>query len=166
MSERFIIVIEADNKRAKAAYDKGLADLALVWPQLMTHAGKFDAAEQIKYQKKIAEREAEEKAYWAASEKYQKELNEWEKGSFLRGAKPIRPLRLFQIGLLPSDFLIRPFSLRENYESIRDSLRRMADIAGAAIGPYRMTEYQVTEMIRWEIGSKIESLMAEIGTAA
>lgn len=32
MSNQFIIVIEVDNVRAAAAYQKGLEDLNIVWP--------------------------------------------------------------------------------------------------------------------------------------
>ena len=38
----------------------------------------------------------------------------------------------------------------------------MADVAGAAIGPYRMTEDQVREMVAREDGSRIEQIKAEI----
>lgn len=160
MNKEFVIVIEADNKRAHAAYTKGLADLDLIWAQLMAHAKVVDAASR-------AMKEAEDRAYVSERELYLRQHDEFEKAherwlnasSLFRGPRPTRPFLPYP---MPSFSFHRIDEKRLQYESIRSELKRMADLAGAAIGPYRMTEHQVAEMIGWEDGSRIDRIKSQM----
>lgn len=51
----FAIVIEVDNKRAYAAYSKGLEDLQRIWPQVEMNAAKIDAKEEEQYMERISD---------------------------------------------------------------------------------------------------------------
>lgn len=160
MSKEFIIVIEADNKRAAAAYRKGLEDLELVMPQLMKVAQERDDAAQAAYDAHLAERLEE----WHAkapvleldgcgtSAQKQRARNEWEYKTLMHGFdKP---------GSLDWNCGNRRIHV-PRLESIRAELKRMADIAEMATGPYRMTEHQVAELIGWESGYRVERLKHE-----
>jgi hypothetical protein len=131
MSE-FVIVIEADNKRAFAAYSKGLDDLDRVMPQLMLVADERDKAATERYEKAKAEYEAKLLAFRKCRGVFA--LHEW----------PIEPWR--------------PALARDYLESVRRNLVHMRDVAAASMGPYRMTEWQVDAMVGWEDGSEVERL--------
>jgi hypothetical protein len=154
MNTQYVVVVEVDNKRALAAYQKGLADLDLIWPQLMEHAQKIDAERRKTYEaeqtKKRLEREREE----AARENYKKQMREWEEKKIFRGEPPRYPWPSYE-GL--SDYF-PPSYLRDSYVSARMELQNMANLAGAAIAPFRMTEGQVHRMVEWENGNAIERM--------
>lgn len=161
MSERFVVVIEVDNKRALAAYKKGLADLDLLWPQLMEHAQKVDGKRKERYTADIEEYEKDEADRKARWERYDRDLKEWTGKAMFRGPRPESP------GIYGLSWSTRPYQpsyLRSTYEGIREDLKRMTDLAGAAVAPYRMTEYQVKEMVGWEDGSRIEQLKAQMAS--
>lgn len=160
MSKNFVIVIEADNRRALAAYQKGLADLDLIWPQLMDYAARMDEKRNERIVERRREREKILREYWAQFDAHEQAVREWERSaSFFRGERPrfaaMRPY-------LPSAPTESVNAHRRSYESIRAELQKMANVAGAAIGPYRMTEHQVQTMIAWEDGSRVESIKADM----
>lgn len=157
MTKEFIIVIEVDNIRAAAAYGKGLDDLAVVWPQLMFFAEKEDKEHQIKYDALLANYKKEKLQYEQADAYYDQAVKEWENKKIFQGSRPIRPE--WQYPYFPD---LVHYSFVRYYNSIRNELQDKFNIANAACTPYRMTEYQVKEMITWEDNSKIESLMKEI----
>jgi hypothetical protein len=162
MENKFIIVIEADNKRAHAAYTKGLEDLDLLWPQIVEHSTRRDARNQAWYEKELAiykEQQVKAEQMQAA---YDEELKRW-RNSMRMSPRPVEPPELY----MARSYYLRMEPLKypphiKYYESIRAELKRMADLAGAALGPYRMTEHQVQEMIAWEDGSRIESIKLEM----
>lgn len=165
MADRFVIVIEADNRRAHAAYLKGLADLDLIWPQLMHAAAERDAVTNAQVDSQEEMQKQEDERFWSEIEAYTSahELRkQWERSpSFFKGPKPSVPfIPPMPPTRLPS--VLRRDMARMRYESIRAELQCMANLAGAALGPYRMTERQVHEMIAWEDGSIIESLKREL----
>jgi hypothetical protein len=153
----FIIVIDADNKRALAAYQKGLADIERIWPQIEPYASKKDEESSREYKVKTDAYEECSRRNMEVDRKYYEALESWEKtSSWCRGSPPSRPYT--EINLPP----YRPASILAYYSSIRAELKHMADVAGAALGPFRMTERQVKAMVGWEDGSTIESIKARV----
>ena len=151
----FVIVVEVDNKRAHAAYLKGLADLDLIWPQLMEHARKEDEESNKEELKQLDKYNREMGIFKENMAEYQKKLAEWESSVLFRGLKP-------SCLIMPPPCRSSYYrqSMESVYESMRSELKRLADLAGAAIGPYRMTEHQVAEMVGWEDGTKIGRIKA------
>lgn len=157
MSNGFVIVIEADNKRAHAAYLKGMADLERIWPQIESASKQSDARRMEKYKEEYAAYENAEKEDQEEKKRYWENLKEWKNsGSWCRGPEPHYPTG--SIRFPP----YAPSSIFNEYKSIRDELKHMADVSGAAVGPYRMTEKQVREMVAWEDGSRIELIKSDI----
>jgi len=157
MSNQFIIVIEVDNVRAAAAYQKGLEDLNIVWPQLMVYADKQDTAKQIEYNAKLLKHEQKQKVYQDSWDNYYTAVKEWEEKTIFRGSRPESPDYYFPI--MPP---YPPPSVTGYYRSIKIELQDKANLANAATSPYRMTENQVKEMIAWENGERIEEIMQGI----
>lgn len=157
MSE-FVIVIEADNKRAHAAYLKGLSDLELIWPQVMEYATLVD-------ERRTAEYERESELYRQSFDKHLEEVTRYceevakREKAFIKGPMPRYPYRSWRLHFAPP----MPSSKVAYFESIKAELKSMADLSGVATGPYRMTERQVKGMIGWEDGSQIEAIKSEIG---
>lgn len=52
---QYIVVVEIDNKRALAAYQKGQRELAGLMPELMEHAKRFDKWKQERNEREEAE---------------------------------------------------------------------------------------------------------------
>lgn len=158
---QFVIVIEADNVRARKAYQKGLDDLDRVLPQLLVVAQRQDDEARRKREEKQAkelqeqQKEMDEMREWF---KASAALAKWEASScWTRGDRPVVPpepwhyprIRYYEYPL-PEH--------KQSLLSIRSQLKHMLDVAAAAIGPYRMTEHQVARMVEWEDGSEIERL--------
>ena len=153
----FVIVVEVDNKRAHAAYLKGLADLDLIWPQIHENARKEDE-ESSKEELKLLDKYNREMALFKEKmTEYHQKLEDWESSVLFRGQKPSCPIML-----PPCRSSYYRQSMESVYESMRSELKRMSDLAGSAIGPYRMTEHQVAEMIGWEDGVQIDRIKARI----
>lgn len=154
MSE-FVIVIEADNKRAAAAYKKGLNDLELIWGQVEAACFPIDEKRRKQKEEENAEHQEKIRLHDEAMEKYEA----WENDrSLFKGPRmypPCYPDLDFRFDFFPSGI--------SKYESIRDELKRLHIIANAALGPFRMTEYKVIEMAGWEDGSRIEAIKQELG---
>lgn len=161
--KEFVIVIEADNKRAHAAYLKGLADLDLIWPQLMLHADRVDGQRNAAIEAEDERKRHDLEAYLEALRDHGEAVKRWERSVF-RGQRPTPPLRPYGIGMSYASYLGMKDGQRRSYESIRAELKHMADVAGAATGPFRMTEHQVRRMVAWEDGSRVEELMRRIGS--
>ncbi len=158
MSE-FIIVVDVDNKRASAAYIKGLSDLELIWPQILCYSCKKDKILSESRSQIQDEYDAEMAEYKSKTDDYSRRFAAYNNGGFFRGARP--PIEYIHRPRPPAElFTNRSYCSR--YESIRAELKRMADLSGAALGPYRMTEMQVGEMIAWEDGSRIDMIKQEI----
>jgi hypothetical protein len=156
MSE-YIVVIEVDNKRAAAAYQKGLADLELIWPQLMERAASIDAKRRADYEKRKEKAEKDDREARDARQRYETAMEVWRAKSLMfRGPAPEYP----GCGmLLPSSLYVNPpSSLRSLYESVRHELQQKFNLAEAAISSFRMPEYEVQRMIAWEDGSRVEGL--------
>jgi len=158
MSKEFVIVIEADNKRAQAAYRKGLEDLDLVLPQLLQVAQEQDAQEQASYDVALA---AQMEAWHAEAPVL--ELDScWLPGQVQRAKRNHEhAMRMHEInkpGRYDSLRSDRNKWRVRSLESVRAELQRNYNIASLATGPYRMTEHQVTELIAWEDGSRVEQL--------
>ena len=157
--EKFIIVIEVDNVRAREAYAKGLHDLDMVMPQLMLKARERDDSTHQRIQEiqdKIDEKERVNSEYISA-------MNEWRASNrFTRGEEPKDPeandygSHLYM--MYQSISMLDPDGNKSSLNSIRAELKEKLDLASAAIGPFRMTEHQVKEMVAWEDGSRIEQL--------
>lgn len=166
MTDRFIIVIEADNKRAHAAYVNGLTDLDLIWPQIERHSEKAYKQECERAAKLNVGYEEERARFRADMDAHQEALEKWEQSSsFFRGERPSMPSRYNYLVHFHRQPYI-PSNPLNYYKSVRAELKRMADLAGAALGPFRMTEQKVAEMIEWEDGSRIERIKAEITARA
>lgn len=162
MKTEFIIVIEADNRRAHAAYLKGLADLDLIWPQLMAYAASIDDPINELINKESDEWTQIQRNKMEEFNSYDEAMAIWRKSKkILRGPAPSVPSpasRHYSHGYA----FEHKDRMRSAYESMRAELKRMADLAGAALGPFRMSEDKVAEMISWEDGSKIEYIKQRI----
>lgn len=177
MSTEFVIVVEVDNKRALAAYTKGLEDLDLVMPQLLAAAQETDrlGVEAIQRRKEESDRlfaEREEQLAKRLSNReskyrdYETRLRQWRNScSWMRGAPPEEPAELvmsrLDLGFPPywprgEDDFYR--YIAPDLEIERNALIKMRNLAGAATAPFRMLESQVHEMIAWEDGTAIERL--------
>jgi hypothetical protein len=166
LNDKFIIVIEADNKRAHAAYLKGLEDLERIWPQIVEWAAITDEASEKRYKQKDEEEAAEQARCQAAVDSYKDQMKTYN-SSIFGGKAPDRPY--LEEARLDSEFRLykklskmHRTSALETYVSTREDLQHMANVAGAAIGPFRMTEYQVKAMVSWEDGSTIDKIKARI----
>jgi hypothetical protein len=159
--DKFVIVVEVDNKRAVAAYSNGLADLDRVMPQLMAAAKERDLedqrkseAEQARYDREMADYKAAKQAFYEANRRYLT----WLSGSpVFRGPQPETP-EYPTAPTSPTASWIRAISFEAQLERIRSELVHMRDVAQAATAPFRMTEFQVRQMVAWEDGSEVESL--------
>jgi len=147
VSKEFVIVIEADNKRAAAAYRKGLEDLDLVMPQLLAAAATRDETRNEAHAKAMEE--------WHAQAPVLELDSCWLPGKRAAAEERYSWAVLHHNIRKPHNFAGRE---QAALESVRAELKRMCDIAEAAIGPYRMTEHQVAEMIGWGDGSRVERL--------
>jgi hypothetical protein len=164
MATEFIIVVEVDHQRAQAAYRKGMADLDLIWPQLMAHAEAVDGPRNERIRKDRETYLQSHERYMARLAEHSERVEEWERGGMFRGPRPEMDMQLLlDRPRLAYGGFEYPDMQRKAYESIRNELKLMADIAGAAISPYRMKESQVRGMIAWEDGSRIERIKNEIG---
>jgi hypothetical protein len=163
MAAEFIIVVEVDHLRAQSAYRKGMDELNLIWPQLMVYAESVDGPRNERVRKGREDYEEQMNRYFQRMDEHNKRVNEWERGGMFRGPRPSMDIdMMFDRPRLPYSF-DRIDMKRSSYESVRKELKRKADIANAAVSPYRMTESQVHEMVAWEDGSRIERLKNEIG---
>jgi len=150
----FVIVVEVDNKRAAAAYQKGLDDLDRIWDQLMLYAEQMDAPLNAVRDAELARLEDDERAFKA----YLEDLKRWRTSS-IWSSEPEPQMPAMPRMWSHFDFYSKD-RYRNSYISVRAELQHLANVAGAAIGPYRMTEHQIREMVGWEDGSRI-ALMKE-----
>lgn len=151
-TDRFIIVVEVDNKRALAAFRKGLEELNVIWPLVMERARKIDADRSENYRRRLERFEVHKTKLDAI---YEENMKAWNSRTlFSRGlTMPPPPPPICRL----SD----PEPLNENahyWDSVRKNLEHMVNVAGAATAPYRMTEWQVEKMIAWEDGSEIAQI--------
>lgn len=160
MTKEFIIVIEADNKRVHAAYLKGLQDLELIWGQIEVACDAICKASDIEYHRQMeiyAKRVEHYTKIRGEIEEDFKAHDAWRNScSWARGPEP-KQRHSFFLNTMPH----RPSKYTDpikRYESIRAELKEMADLAGLAVAPFRMTEHKVKEMLGWEDGSKIEDI--------
>lgn len=155
MMAEFVIVIEADNKRAAAAYKKGLDDLELIWGQVEAACLPIDEKRRKQKEEEDAEHQEKVRLYDEAMAKY----DAWKSDkSLFKGAAPRLPWYPDRLSL----FYFEPSAI-DQYQSIRAELKRLYTIAEAALGPFRMTEYKVMEMAGWEDGSRIEQIKKDLG---
>ncbi|MFK3738967.1 hypothetical protein [Massilia sp. TN1-12] len=164
MTDRYVIVIEVDNKRALAAYDKGLEDLNAIWPELMEFAQAKDRKRTEERKAKEAARELEMQRYQNAIDEYclaKAEFQQWESTSPLwRGARPKVPRYPDYPRLHAYEGMFACYSDEGSYDQMRRSLQRKRDLAAAALAPFKMTENDVASMIDWETGHTV-SLIKE-----
>lgn len=156
MSERYIVVVEIDNKRALAAYEKALSELEHIWPQMLARARENDNARRVKLKEEFR---LEDERYQIALAEYERKKvahSEWmTKGKFIRGPEPeyssySYPIRSYASLLLDTQCMLPA----AHYFMLE--LKRKRDIASAAISPYRVMESEALEMVAWENGEGVE----------
>lgn len=167
---RYVIVVEVDNVRARAAYAHGLADLDLAMPAIMAIAKEQD-------DKAIAEATANRAAYNAKMQQYLEERAaydaakaakaEWDaKGVFNRGPVPHvppRPERNYAYEFMPRPRLIHATETHAyRYNKIREAMVDKLNLATAATKPFSMTEYDVQYMVACEDGSYVKNLQEDL----
>jgi hypothetical protein len=161
----YVIVI-VDNKRALAAYQKGMDDLDLIWPQIEAYCKEVDEPVQKQFEAEMKALHEINVAHTKEVEEYRRLMKIYEQQSsrtFLPfDRKPIKPTYPHYPVLRTPDL---PFLWMKRFKSIRAELKHMHGLAGAAITPYRMTETRVNEMIRWEDGSEIDEIKRTISMA-
>lgn len=153
----FIIVVEVCNKRALAAYTKGLESLNLIWPQLAVHAARMD----LKADEQYRILDAHVKKVQAEARLRSRDLD-YDLPRHREPSPIVREDRVMKFR--GSEYIQNAYIAR--YKSIYDDLKHMADVAGVALGPYRITGAQVSEMIGWESGTRIQELKAECAGSA
>lgn len=153
MNEKFVIVVEVCNKRALTAYTKGLTELNLIWPQLSVHAAQMDLLADAQHEVWIAWRNRQRDRSRMAA-------RDLEIDSDLPSREPFPIAREDVVMKLDGDSYVRNAYIAR-YKSIYEDLKRMADVAGVALGPFRMTQMHVNELIGWESGSRIQELKDE-----
>lgn len=156
---QFVIVIEVDNKRAAAAYHRGVFDLELIWPQIEKYAAAADHRRSAEEARKEAEYDVARAIYLESMDAYRRSMDAWRSRPTLFRGRPPR-FSVPRPPIPPSMFLSHSES--GFYKSMRGELHRMANLAQAAQGPFLMTEHQVAAMIAWEDGSRIEQIKARI----
>lgn len=149
MNNVYVIVIDVDNVRATAAFKKGMEDLDRLWGQLVVYCANKQAIAKEKYDK-------EKLKYDVDYEAYQLEMKAYRDWSYsMKGSVPNLPMFPY----VPPT----PRHPIRGYESVKAQLEHMYNVASSAIGPYRMTEHQVEEMIGWENGKTIDGILKTLG---
>lgn len=162
----YIIVVDVDNVRAAKAYRKGYEDLLRLWPQI-------EAMNAVKAAESRKEWEADEALRLKRREEYNAALAEYHLASkayeawtpkLFGSERPPYPCRPYNLDLfyVPSYTNSNHDRFLRLYESIRRDLKHMMDVAEAATGPFRMTEHQITEMVRWEDGTRIDWVKKDV----
>lgn len=170
MTRQYPIIIEVDNKRALAAYTRGLEHLDAAWPRLM----EVSQAEDARHAEQMAAIDAaQKKAYEEQKQAYERAIGEyleqqvhyikWENTpAYRRGACPPKPCRPFppmppwpSISKRPSSVALRELG--------RSGLVSKRNMAAAANGPFNMSEQDANAMIRWESGEIVEQMLAQAG---
>ena len=168
MIPQYPIIIEVDNKRALAAYTRGLEHLDAAWPRLMEVAQAEDArhAEQM-----AAINAAQKQAYEEQKQAYERAFGEyleqqvhylkWENTpAYRRGARPPTPCRPYP-PMPPWPAISKRYSSVGLREGARERLIRKRNMAAAANAPFRMSEHDADAMVRWESGEMVERMLAE-----
>lgn len=157
MSPNYIIVIEVDNKRAALAYLTGMRHLDAAWPQLLAGATDADKAESDEHE--------------ALMLKYKAEMEEWEQMKANQGppaiprfyafswsAKPIPPANPVRPEPIRPYCFPRTTAVARLYK-IRRDLRHMVNVSTAAVAPFRITEWALETMLKWESGQHVQDLV-------
>lgn len=166
----YIIVIDVDNKRALAAYQKGWNDIQRLWPQVEAYCAERDAKALAKWEEREAEKVERQKKFDAACEAYgesKKKVEEWHASSPFTRLTTTCPVEAPMPGYdyirgSVTNINYKPGRYIDKFESIRNDLKHMLDIAGAATGPYRMTEHQVADMVKWEDDTHTDNIRKEM----
>ena len=156
-----VIVIEVDNKRAAAAYQKGLEELDLIWGQLEAWAVGMKKKQEEDYEKKLAEwdrkkerLDAKEKEVWVRRwwsfglKIYDADASLWNatKDNYLAHIWP-DPSFIDHV---------------KEINSLRQELVDMKTLSQVAIAPLRITKQKVKEMVAWENGERIDLIKRKI----
>lgn len=157
--EVFVIVVEVDHLRARAAYRKGMDDLQEIWPAVMEFAESLDAAQLKRIQALEAKLKQEQEAYKTALRQYNKDFAKWELSVF-KGAPPLKP---YDPTVYYDSSWDLGVSYKRSYESTMTSLKSKLDLAEAAQGPFKMTEHDVAAMIAWENGTRVADIKKTVG---
>lgn len=144
-----------DRNRANAAFRKGLDDLDAHWEDLMQRAEHCD--------NKVREREDEDLArYLREDREYEKSVKAAEdrnKGFFSffrkRAPIPVEPSR-------PLSMYFERSSRVRGLLEVKHRLSSLEKISRAAIDPLYFDKYEAIEMVDWESGDKIESLLSQM----
>ena len=170
MIPHYPIIIEVDNKRALAAYTRGLEHLDAAWPRLIEMA----KAEDAKHAAQVAAIDAaKKKAYEEQKEEYERSFGlymeqqerflKWEyTPAYRRGARPPTPCRPYPPMPLWPTISTRP-SIVDLREAARERLISKRNMAAAANAPFQMSEFDANAMVRWESGEIVEQMLADAG---
>lgn len=137
---RFVIVLEVDNVRAARAYSGALAAFDAKMPDMRASAEQRDRNCR-------AVKEAQRALHDSVAPK---PVRNW------RGRVTNHTEIMLHESRAPMVYPSSPHT--ESLLSIRHDLAYMSKLASAAVGPFRMTERQVADMIAWEDGSQLEHL--------
>lgn len=173
----YIIVIEVDNVRAFNAYSAGMQRLALVWDQILFGAGKIDQIRMGEYEAKLEnyrkaveffeEKQRKQEAdYRADYARWEAEKADWQNRWFRGDDEPRPPMLPYCLlsGSYPSA-PHPPGLVVDHYKSIRAELAAKAGLAGAAVAPFKMPEYEVAKMLAWADGTKVHQLLEDLAGA-
>lgn len=155
--EVFVIVVEVDHLRARAAYRKGMDDLQEIWPAVMQYAEKLDAESAERAIKRREERAKEQAAYHEGLLAYQKDMVKWQAAIF-KGpmpSYPLEPLSYYSWDYPGSSQVL-------SYQTTMSTLKAKLELAEAAQGPFKMTEHDVASMIAWENGTRVADIKKAI----
>ena len=162
MSPNYIIVIEVDNKRAAFAYQTGRRDLEAAWPRLIAGATAMDKAVDDEHEARMATYQAE-LADWVKLKDEHDNAEVPRKHLFSAWSRPKLPKKP-----LPSA-PIRPYSYPRTSKvsalyKIRRDLIHMVNVATIAVAPFRITEWALETMLKWERGEHVQDLLDTYAT--
>lgn len=171
----FVVIVEIDNKRALAAFQKGLDDLDALWPAIEASCKSHDdAVEEVERKKQeffdenLPRFRELQKQYIKANEDHLARWKKWDEGGVFCGAEPKAPrkpkeLIELQAVLFPPYPVTYP-KMIEDFRQRREDLKVLRNLASAATAPYKVKEEVALAMIGWESGEKIDAIKQTIGS--
>ena len=139
-------MVLVDNQRALRAFEKGVRELAAMWPELEAFYAELDRAAYENYD---ATRKQERDKYKAAMSEWERtKSRSWRKSS----GSPPSSIDYFK------SMYAYPCSRMNGPRDRRDSVKTLRDVACAAVGPYYLSRQEAQMMVGYEDGSILEEV--------
>lgn len=172
----YIFIVEVDKDVAIACYERGLADLNVIWPDIMSACVVADNAQELYRAKR--DKKAEEESRENARKLLGKEVVRtralpktkwWHVPKYVKEVEylGVSEERLDRYMLLnhrpPSWFYLSVPTMVQVYTKLRDRLdSRLQHLKLSSLPTLRMEEKEALEMKRWGDGSEIERVKKDL----